>query len=252
MKKLIVANWKMNPQKFGEAENLALAVSKQAARLKKVETVLCPPFLWLECLAGEHAGRLVFGAQDVFWAERGPYTGEISAAMLKAVGARYVIIGHSERRRYLGETDEMVNKKVKAALHNGLRVILCVGENAAEHRRSQTRSVLRRQLRRDLFGVSSGMVSSLIVAYEPIWAIGTGLPETPANADAAAAFIRAELARKFSKKAAAPMRIIYGGSVNSRNIVGYLAMRQIAGALVGGASLDQRDFVKILEIADAV
>jgi len=256
MKKLIVANWKMNPGKYDEADKLAAAVSKAAARLKGVETVLCPPFLWLECLAGEYAGRLIFGAQDVFWEDRGAYTGEISAAMLKAVGAKYVIIGHSERRRHLGETDEMINKKVRAALGHGIGVILCVGETLREHQRGQTKAVLRRQLRKDLADIKPYFLHltpySLTIAYEPIWAIGTGLPETPANADAAAAFIRSELYRRFPKKLASKARIIYGGSVNSRNIIGYLGMRQIVGALVGGASLDRRDFVKIMKIADAV
>lgn len=255
MKKLVVANWKMNPQSYAEAERLARAVLKLNRGLKNVETVLCPPFTWLTDLSHKYARKIAFGAQDVFWQPKGAFTGEISPDMLRSSKVSYVIIGHSERRRHLGETDEMVNKKIHAALGNGLRIILCIGESLQEHKRGQTKSILRRQLKKDLAKISPSLIPyplSLAIAYEPIWAIGTGLPETPKNADNVAKFIRRELAKHFPKKIANNIRIIYGGSVDSRNIIGYLAMTQIIGALVGGASLNAKDFIKILQIADQI
>lgn len=255
MKKLIVANWKMNPQTHGEAERLASAVSKLALKFKGVETVLCLPFVWLADLSQKYADKIEFGSQDVFWenpsAGGGAFTGEISPAMLKNSKVKYAIIGHSERRRHLGETDEMINKKVRAALKNGLRAILCVGETFQEHKKGATQFALRRQLRKDLEGISK-FRDRLAVAYEPVWAIGTGVPETPQNAEAAAMFIRSEISKLMPRRVAGGVRIIYGGSVNSRNIGGYLAMPSISGALVGGASLDAKDFGKILKIANNV
>lgn len=245
-KRLIVANWKMNPQTYSAAESLAGSVAKSAAKLRSVDVVLCPPYVWLADLASKYGSRVVFGSQDVFWQEQGAYTGEVSPRMLKHVGARAVIIGHSERRRYLGETDEMVNRKVHAAMKRGLRVILCIGETLAERRRGHTPAVLRLQLKKDLAGIAKSHLqgSRVVIAYEPVWAIGTGLPETPKNANAAAAFIRKVLGED--------IRVLYGGSVNARNIGNYLAMPEISGALVGGASLRPPEFIKMLEIADAI
>lgn len=244
MKKLMVANWKLHPQTYGEADKLAKAIANAARRRSNVETVLCPPFLWLGCLADEYAGKAVFGGQDAFWEERGAYTGEISPTMLKHVGCRWVIIGHSERRRHLGETDEMVNRKVRAALAAGLKVILCIGETLAERRRGHTSAVIRLQLKKDLAGVLRSKTRDLVIAYEPVWAIGTGLPETPENAEKTAKFIRNVVNMD--------VRVLYGGSVNADNLRGYLSMPHIAGALVGGASLRVSEFVKMLRIADSV
>jgi len=242
MKKLIVANLKMNPQTFTEADRLARAASSAARKVKNVEVVFCPPFVWLECLAAEYGKKAIFGGQDAFWEERGAYTGEISPVMLKNIGARYVIIGHSERRIHLGETDEMINKKIKAALGAGLKVILCVGETLKEHRAGRTKFVLARQLRKDLKSVSKLNIynSKLVIAYEPIWAIGTGLAETPMSAGYMADFIR---------RVSGARRVIYGGSVSAKNIKGFLSRREIDGALVGGASLDAGEFSKIIKIA---
>lgn len=246
MKKLIVANWKLNPQTYRRAEKLAGAISRAAKSFRSVETVLCPPFVWLECLADEFAGKAVFGGQDVFWENQGPYTGEVSPTMLKAVGAQWVIIGHSERRRHLGETDEMIHRKVKAARAAGLKVILCVGETLAARRRGHTHAVLRSQMRKALAGVKRFDMknSRLVIAYEPVWAIGTGMPETPQNANAVAAFVRNVLGTH--------IRVLYGGSVNAGNIREYLMMPAISGALVGGASLRPAEFIKMLAIADSV
>jgi triosephosphate isomerase len=246
MKRLIVANWKMNPTTYRQSSRLAAASAAASRRLRNVDVVICPSFVWLERLVRTYGRRLAFGAQDAFWEDRGPYTGEVSPAMLKSIGIRWVILGHSERRRHLGETDEMINRKVRSALAAGLAVILCVGETLEEWRRGHTAAVLRWQLEKDLTGVSKSEMqkSKLVIAYEPVWAIGTGLPETPQNANRAAAFIR----RRVGKE----IRVLYGGSVNAKNIGGYLAMPEISGALVGGASLRAVEFIKMLAIANSV
>lgn len=252
MRKLIVANWKMNPASAAEAKQLFNKVANAAKKLRSVETVICPPFVWLPELyrLTAKSSKLSLGGQDVFWEEKGAYTGEISTNMLKDLGVKYVIIGHSERRQHLGETDEMVNKKILAALKSGLRVILCIGESLEEHRRGETRKVLGRQLKLDL--KNSSLRDRLTIAYEPIWAIGTAVPETPFLANEAAKFIRKELLKILPKKIAQDIRIIYGGSVNSGNIFGYLVMSEISGALVGSASLDTKNFEKILGIANLI
>lgn len=248
MKKLIVANWKMNPQSVAEAKRLFAAVSKTARGLKNVEAVICPPFPYLYTL--HPTPYTLLGGQDVFWEQSGAYTGAVSPQMLKALGARYVIIGHSERRRHFGETDQIINKKVQAALAGGLKVILCVGETLQERKRGHTKQVLRRQLKKDLKNVwklGTGnwkLRNRLAIAYEPVWAIGTGIPETPQNANAAAALIW--------KILGASPRVLYGGSVNAQNIGKYLAMPQISGALVGGASLSSQEFGRILMIAEHI
>jgi triosephosphate isomerase len=250
MKRLIVANWKMNPQSAAEAKRLFAAVSKTARRLKNIETVICPPFPFLCTL--RPARHTFLGVQDVFWEKQGAFTGEVSPKMLKNLGATWVIVGHSERRQNFGETDEMINKKVKAALAAGLKVIFCVGETLQERRRGQTKAALRRQLRKALVGMRSLVIGhwSLVIAYEPVWAIGSGLAETPQNAESAALFIRAELSKLLAGRAAKGIRIIYGGSANSKNISGYIAMPAISGALVGGASLNPKEFIRMLEISD--
>jgi len=250
VRKLIVGNWKMNPNSLVEARRLFNSVAKAAKRFQNVDVVLCPPFPYLAAL--RPAPSALLGAQDVFWEEKGAFTGEISPRMLKSSEVSYVIIGHSERRRHLGETDEMINKKVLAALKNGLRVILCVGETLSEKRRGQTKAVLRRQLQHDLASLRLAALkpSALIIAYEPIWAIGTGVPETPFSANEASRFIRKATGRIISPKVAKNIRILYGGSTNSRNIFGYLIMPELSGALVGGASLDAKDFTRMLEIAN--
>lgn len=242
MKKLIVANWKMNPQSATEARRLFAAVSRTARRLKNVEIVICPPFPYLYTL--HPTPYTLLGGQNIFWEQGGAYTGEVSPKMLKGLRASYVIIGHSERRQYFGETDEMVNKKVKAALGAGLKVILCVGETLAERKDGRTRQVLRRQLNKGLSQISnfefriSKLRDRLAIAYEPVWAIGTGVAQGPQDANSAAEFIANAIGAK--------IRVLYGGSVNAENIAEYLKMPQINGALVGGASLVLKEFRAIL------
>lgn len=262
-KKLIIANWKMNPPTYAEAEKLAQAVIKSSP--KNVDTVLCPPFVWLTDMSHEAAGKVKFGAQDVFWEEGGAFTGEVSAAMLKNSNVEYVIIGHSERRHHLAETDAMVNKKVLAALKAGLHVILCVGESKEVRRKGipAAKRFVERQLREDLEGINQlsaegGSASggkakslSLSVAYEPIWAISGGdathAADDPKNAVEMIRFIKSTLhvACRLSHVA-----VLYGGSVNARNAASFLRQPEIGGALVGGASLKPKEFLGILKAAE--
>lgn len=243
MRKLIVANWKMHPVAVRQAVGLARASDTRGV-------VIAPPFPFLE-VVGKVLRHAALGAQDIFWAARGAFTGEVSPTMLKAFGVRYVIIGHSERRA-LGETDTMVARKVTAALGAGLAVILCVGEPWDVRRKSfaAAKRFVVRQLRADLRGIGSSVVSrqSLVIAYEPVWAIGTGRADKPADAATMAQFIRKSLvvSRKLS------VRVLYGGSVNTRNAHAFLARREIDGALVGGASLKPVEFKKIVEVAGKV
>ena len=256
MKKLIVANWKMNPQTHREAEQLARGVSETARKVKGVTVVLCPPFVWLTDLSHKPLAGVKFGAQDVFWEERGAFTGEVSPTMLKKSGVEYVIIGHSERRRWLYETDEMVNKKVLAALRAGLNVILCAGESASVRKKGMgaAKHYVREQLRKDLKGVSpASFKSDLIIMYEPIWAISTARSvrsqdnaDTPGDAVHMISSMRNFLRSRFHIKR---IRVIYGGSVNPQNAHGFLTPKEIDGALVGGASLKAKEFSQIVRIA---
>ncbi len=243
----------MNPSTYREAEKLALEVGS-SKYLDKAEVVLCPPFTWLTDLSHKPLRGLKFGAQDVFWEDKGAFTGEISPRMLKNSGVKYVIIGHSERRR-LGETDEMVNKKLKIALKNGLKAILCVGESAKV--RSTGRMAAKRaiagQLKADLKGVKAD--GRLAVAYEPIWAVSTvrsavsrDNADTPENAADMVRFISSLVNSKF-RVSSSKIRVLYGGSVTSRNARSFLQYKEIGGALVGGASLKAEEFKKIVEIA---
>lgn len=240
--KIIVANWKMNPETLREAVVLARASDKKSV-------VICPPFPFVESVM-RHVRRAEVGAQDVFWEERGAYTGEVSSAMLKKLGARFVIVGHSERRRWLGETDEMINKKAKAALKAGLTVILCVGEplSVRRHGLAAAKRFVAGQLKKDLNSLNSIsyiLNSRLIVAYEPIWAIGTGRPDKPSDTVEMSRFIKKFL---HSKSYILNSKVLYGGSVNSKNVKSFLHYKEIDGALVGGASVNAREFKKITRI----
>ncbi|MDO8504865.1 MAG: triose-phosphate isomerase [Candidatus Liptonbacteria bacterium] len=231
MKKLLIANFKMH------APSAKAWASFQAP--KGAEVVVCPAFPYLISFSGRRGFKL--GAQNVFWENLrsgGAYTGEVSASMLRELGAEYVIIGHSERRQ-LGETDEMVNKKIKTALSAGLKVIFCVGESKETRRKGMrtAENFVRHELSAGLSGVKKNFLDKISVAYEPIWAIGTGVADTPKGADEMAIFIKKLLA----------VKVLYGGSVNSKNASAFLARKEIDGALVGGASLDPKEFKKIVE-----
>ena len=249
---IIAGNWKMN-KTIREAIQLVLAMKDELDAIQGIEKVLCPPFTALSAVKLLVAGSSIkVGAQDIFWEEKGAYTGEISPVMLKEL-CDYVIIGHSERRKYFGETDEGVNRKVKAALAHGLIPIICVGENLEENEAGLTEKVVTRQVKGALEGVPAHEVEKLVIAYEPVWAIGTGKPATPEGAQAViGGTIRKLLAEMYGEGVARKVRIQYGGSVNPANIGGFIAQPDIDGALVGGASLRAKDFVEIIRMAAQV
>ena len=247
---IIIANWKMNPATYGEAEKLVSNLLPGITRNKKTKVVLCPPFVWLNSLSSKFKKSISFGAQDVFWKDGGPYTGEVSPQMLKSSGVNYVILGHSERKIYLGETDEMINKKLKAALEAGLIPVLCVGEK--ERNSDGIPAVVGEQLKNALGGIGKNLVKKLVVAYEPGWAISTmpgAKADSPDNAFRALVFIRKILAGLYGRKTAEGIKIIYGGSVSSANIAGFLKEGKMEGALVGGASMDAQEFLKVVRPA---
>ncbi|MBI2623916.1 triose-phosphate isomerase [Candidatus Parcubacteria bacterium] len=249
MPKLIVANWKMNPATYAEAEELLASVLEGTRGARGVEVIICPPFVWLTDFSHKMKS-ISFGAQDVFWETQGAYTGEISPAMLVSSRVTHVIVGHSERRRHLGETDEMVNRKVRAALTAGLEVILCVGEHSRDE--DDVVRVLDGQVSAALAGVPKQYLERLTVAYEPVWAIGTGTADTPNDALSAAISIRKTIRNLYDKKTASGVRVLYGGSVNTANAAPFLREEGIAGALVGGASLRAEEFIEIVRQAAAV
>jgi len=243
---LIVGNWKMH-KTTGEAVALVAALVERLRDVEDVEVAVCPPFTALQAVAAALKGsRITLGAQDLHWEEEGAYTGEISAPMLLDVGCRFVIVGHSERRRHFGETDATVRQKVRAALHHGLVPIVCVGELLEERETGRTFQVLEAQVTGGLAGLTGEEGQRLVVAYEPVWAIGTGRTATPDQADEAQGFIRKLLAELFDPAVADQVRILYGGSVKPENIASLMARPEVDGALVGGASLDADTFARIV------
>lgn len=250
-KSIIIANWKMNPASYKKAENLVSDLLADITKNKKTKIVLCPPLLWLNGLSRKYKKSVSFGAQNFFWADTGAFTGEVSAQMLKSSGAEYVIVGHSERKIYLGEKDDMINKKLKSALKAGLTAILCVGERERGED-DEIPSIVEDQLKKALGGVNKNQLKKIIIAYEPVWAISTmsgSKPDTPDNAFRSSIFIRKVLADLYGRKAAGEVKIIYGGSVNSGNITAFIKEGKMDGGLVGGASLDHSEFIKIVELA---
>lgn len=248
MKKLLVANWKMNPSSFKEAQNIFKNVLKQNFYNKKLQIILCPPFIWLKSLIDQNKNKIDFGAQNVFWENNGAFTGEISSLMLKKTGVKYVILGHSERRKNLAETDEMINKKIKAVLDNNLIPILCVGENYEIRKKGikSAQNFVLSQLKKNLNNLKQKELK-LIVAYEPVWAISTnniGIPDTPQNASLMINFIKNYLQKTGFKN----NFVLYGGSVNSKNILKFLKQENIDGVLVGSASVNIEEFKKIIQI----
>ena len=248
-KRLIAGNWKMNMLR-GEAGELARVVVERTGGLaEKIDIILAPPFTALGAVGDELRGsRVMLAAQNVFWEERGAFTGEISPGMLADAGCSWVIIGHSERRHILRETDEMVRMKIGASLKAGLRVIVCVGETLGERAEGHTIKAVDAQVVKALTGVDIDDPGDLVIAYEPIWAIGTGHHATPAEAEFVQSAIR-EIAGNILGDLAARIRIVYGGSVNEENIRDLLAEPDIDGALVGGASLKAESMARIVETA---
>lgn len=245
---LIVGNWKMHktaPQAATLVRRLAASVPKKV----RAEVVLAPPFTALHVSKQPAARRFIFAAQNMHWEDEGRFTGETSAPMLKALGCRYVILGHSERRNLFGEDDNTINKKVLAALRHRLRPILCVGESLDERIRGATDRVVTRQLLRGLKGVPRTSGRTVTIAYEPIWAIGSGEAASPEQISSVHTTVRAALGRIWDPKTAGRVRILYGGSVTAVNAGGFLALPEVDGALVGGACLDPRSFARIIAVA---
>lgn len=246
-KKLIAANWKMYKTP-DETRNFFRTFLPLVADHNRDEIVVCPPFIDLPSAVDAAKGsNVAVGGQDMHWQKEGAFTGEISAAMLQAVGCTHVIIGHSERRQYFGETDDSVNLKLKAALEAGLTPIVCVGEVLEEREAGLTDDVLRRQCMRAFHAISGKKAGKLVIAYEPVWAIGTGKTATPQIASEAHQLIRSEAAKALGDKLAENLRILYGGSVKPENAQALMAEEEIDGALVGGASLDPKSFASIVK-----
>ncbi|MCI3926963.1 triose-phosphate isomerase [Paenibacillus sp. TRM 82003] len=248
---IIAGNWKMSKTGAEAAAFISDAKSAVGA-VSGVEAVVCAPFTALPALVAATKGTAVgVGAQNMHWEENGAFTGEISGAMLADLGVKYVILGHSERRQYFAETDETVNKKTHAAFKYGLTPIVCVGEKLEEREAGSTKDVCRVQTLGALAGLSAEQVSALVIAYEPIWAIGTGKSSTAADANEVISYIRTVVGEAFGADAASKVRIQYGGSVKPENVREYLGASDIDGALVGGASLQPASYVALVEGARA-
>jgi triosephosphate isomerase len=242
---IIAGNWKMNCL-LNEAADLASGVRRLLDGYEGAEIVVCPPFLAIPTVRQTLNGsRIKLGAQDLHWESKGAYTGEVSPTMLKDAGCSYVIIGHSERRHILGETNDMVNRKLKTALANDLTPIVCVGELLEERQMKVTREVVERHVTKAFDGIPASDAVRAVVAYEPVWAIGTGLTATPAQAQEIHHFARNILARLYGAATADAVRILYGGSVKPDNIRNLMAEPDVDGALVGGASLKAAEFDQI-------
>jgi len=247
--KIVAGNWKLN---YGPSEGVKFAsdLGKNVLDAHGVQIILCPPFLALGPVCEAVQGTdLKVGAQNMHFEVSGAFTGEISGEMIREVGAEYVILGHSERRHVFGETDEMIGLKVERSLKDGLKPILCVGEKIEERQAEETTSVVARQLKTGLSGVSAADMGNVIIAYEPVWAIGTGLTASPEQADEVHRFIRNELVSLYDEAVAQATPILYGGSVKPDNTVGLLSNEDIDGALVGGASLKLDSFLGIVTAA---
>lgn len=249
-RRLIVGNWKMH-KTAAQAAVLVRRLAALAPKNPRAEVVLAPPFTALHVASQRAWRRFALAAQNMYWEDEGRFTGEVSAPMLNALGCRYVILGHSERRKYFSETDAEINRKILAALRHGLRPILCVGESLSERSRGLTATVVIRQLLRGLAGVPQESGRAVTIAYEPIWAIGKNHPASPAQATEAHATLRAALVKKWGRAASERIRILYGGSVTADNAGGFLASPQVDGVLVGGACLDPKSFARIIAAAQS-
>ncbi len=249
-KKIIAANWKMN-MTVGEAHGFLDTFLLELGEERRVDIVIVPPFTALAAVSErlKQEPVLKVGAQNMHWEKNGAFTGEISAGMIRELFARFVVLGHSERRTLFGETDEIVRRKTHAALAATLVPIVCIGETLAERDAGHVQSVLERQLRGSLAGLSSEQLADVVLAYEPVWAIGTGRTATPPQAQEAHAFLRKTLAAMSDAATSEKIRIQYGGSVKAGNTAELMAQPDIDGALVGGASLEARGFAEIVKLA---
>jgi len=248
--RLIVANWKMY-KTLPEAEEFMARFPAEVADISGIEIVICPPFISLARLADLAVKTaILLGAQNMHWQKEGAFTGEISPLMLRDLGVKYVILGHSERRRYFGEKSDMIKKKVTAAFNYGLIPILCVGETLEQRKAGKTEKVVEEQLQGALegIGVERDMLQKLVLAYEPVWAIGTGVAAGGEEAAAAAGFLRFLLREMWGEDISDKVRILYGGSVTPENIAEFVNQREIDGALVGGSSLQVKTFAELLRV----
>jgi len=246
-KPIIAGNWKMN-KTLSEAKSFTEEVQGLVPDQEAVDSVICSPALFLESLVNiSKEYKVEIGAQNMHFEENGAFTGEVSPVALSDLGVKYVILGHSERREMFNETDESVNKKTLAAFKHGLTPIVCVGETLEQRENNETKELVGNQVKKALAGLSADQVKHTVIAYEPIWAIGTGKSSTAEDANEVCAHIRQVVAGEFSQEAADAVRIQYGGSVKPNNIKEYMAQSDIDGALVGGASLEPQSFLQLLE-----
>ncbi|MDM5315227.1 triose-phosphate isomerase [Fictibacillus sp. b24] len=246
-KPIIAGNWKMN-KTLSEARSFVEEVKGLVPSAEAVDSVICAPALFLDCLADEAEGTpLAIGAQNMHFEESGAFTGEISPVMLKDLNVQYVILGHSERRELFGETDELVNQKTHAAFKHGLTPIVCVGETLEQREADKTKNVVKEQTEKSLSGLTDEQMKQTVIAYEPVWAIGTGKTASSEDANEVCAYIRSVVADQFSQDVADAVRIQYGGSVKPDNIKELMGMSDIDGALVGGASLEPKSYLQLLE-----
>ncbi|MFA6101187.1 MAG: triose-phosphate isomerase [Victivallaceae bacterium] len=245
-KVIIAGNWKMN-KTASEAKALVEELKAKVKDISSVDIVVCPPFTSIDAAVKAAAGsNIKVGAQNIHWADNGAFTGEISASMLKEAGVEYAIIGHSERRQYFGETDATVNKRLKAALAAGLKPIVCIGELLDEREGGHTQKVLFTQLEGGLADITEEQMGGIIIAYEPVWAIGTGKTATPEMAEETHCYIRQQLGDMFDQETAGKVRIQYGGSMKADNAASLVAQKNIDGGLIGGASLKADSFADLI------
>ncbi|MFC1801940.1 triose-phosphate isomerase [Patescibacteria group bacterium] len=252
-KSIVVANWKMNPQSFKEAKILFSGIKSVASKLVNIQTVICPPSVYLNEISKMYSGhRIAFGGQDCFWEEKGSFTGEVSSGMLKSSGANYVILGHSERRA-LGETDEQISKKVRSALDNKLKVVLCIGEKERDEDGNYL-DFLKNEIEASLSLVSKNGLSNLIIAYEPIWAVGNKSYETatPNDIHEITIFIKKVLSDIYGRKDAVSVKVVYGGSANYENVYEIMVGGNVDGILVGRESLNAESFNKIISVVNNI
>ena len=246
----IAGNWKMN-KTVGEAVDLIRELKTAISGVKGVEVAVAPPFTALYAVHRELEGTSIrLAAQNLYWEERGAFTGEISPLMLKEIGCQYVIIGHSERRQFFGESDETVNRRIKAALAQGLKVIFCIGETLKEREEGKTFLLIERQMEGGLKGLGAQEMGDMVIAYEPVWAIGTGKTATPEQAEEVHRFIRGKIGKLYSREVFEKIRIQYGGSVTPDNIKGLMNQPDVDGALVGGGCLKAESFSKIVRFKE--
>jgi len=249
-KPFVAGNWKMN-KRVAEAVNLAEELKSLIGQVKDVDIAVCPTYIALHAVGKVLEGSsILLGAQNAYVKESGAYTGEISPQMLLDVGCTWTIIGHSERRHILGESDELLNEKLKFALSSGLKVMFCVGEKSEERKSDATEQVIERQVTKGLAGLTPAELDHVVIAYEPVWAIGTGVNASPEQAEAVHVFIRGLIKKSFGEEAASKLRIQYGGSVKPDNAATLFKMENIDGFLVGGAALKAADFEAIVKSCD--